>query len=335
MLEEVAGVEAACAKLGWETVRLPAPKAPAALCAAVVSSGADVVFNLVESLGGDSRMEVLVAAVLDASGVPYTGSPPRAMFVGLYKPLARALLAFHGIPIPQGKVIGHPEEHLEDIRFPFPWIVKLSHEDASHGISTDNVVFSQEEARRRLRYLLRTYRQPVLVEEFVDGREIEATILGEGEDAEVISLSEIDFSGFPEGKPRLVTYRAKWAKRSPEYKGTVHVEVRELDPAIRMHVVRSTLKAYRMLGLRDYGRVDLRLRSGGEPVVLDVNPNPDVSPDAGLALAAVRSGMGYEGLIERIVRGALRHGVSHKAIGRGGSRSDPGLVGCDGGILPL
>ena len=319
VLDEVESVADSCRKLGWEPIPIPVPSDPSRITAAITSIGADAVFNLVESFEGDSRYEAFIAAVLDASRIPYTGSPPRAMIIGLYKSLARSLLAYNGIPIPAGQVIGDVEADIESMRFPFPWIVKPLHEDASHGISTDSVVFSYAEAHRRIRYILETYRQPAMVEEFIEGREFNISILGEGTEAFALSPGEIDFSDFPSGKPRLVTYDAKWNENSPECRGTVSIGARDVDSEVLAHVVQNALAAYRIAGLRDYGRVDLRLRPDGKSVVLDINPNPDISPGAGLAKAAARSGISHEQLIERIVRTAIARGVSHKAHHRSGS----------------
>jgi D-alanine-D-alanine ligase len=189
---------------------------------------------------------------------------------------------------------------------PFPWIVKPSREDASHGITKDSVCHDAESARARCREVIATYRQPALVEEFLPGRELNLSVLGEGDTAEVLSPAEIDYTALPAGHPPLITYEAKWDEASYIYNATPSVAAVGLGDALEAEVRATALAAYRAIGLRDYGRVDLRLDSAGRPVVLEVNPNPDISPGAGFAKAAARSGLSHDELVARIVRSAAR-----------------------------
>jgi D-alanine-D-alanine ligase len=297
-----AAIERACMECGWEVKRCCAPEDPMAFLSLLGSTQPDVIFNLVESLKGDARLETGAIWLYELAGLPYTGSPPRATMLALEKPVTRALLSVHGVPIPAGQLFETGDEPIDGLRP--PWIVKPAREDASHGITLESVVHNEISLRERIRYIYERYQQAALVEEFISGREFNVSILGEGADAAALSLAEIDYTNFPPG-PRLITYNAKWMDDSPECTGSVPVAATNLSDELRTRITEVALAAYRVIGLRDYGRIDLRLRPEGGPVVLDVNANPDLSPDAGLARAAARSGIDYVSLIRRIVTRAL------------------------------
>jgi D-alanine-D-alanine ligase len=304
--DEAHAIEDACRMNGWTTVAIEADTDPARTLAALREARCDVVFQLAESIGGDARLEAAAAWLLEWARIPYTGSGPVAITIALQKPLARAVLTSRDVPVPIGFVL---ESATDSIPAPIEagtsWIVKPSREDASHGISTASVVRGERAVRDRAAWVLATYRQPALVEEFVDGREINVSILGSGPTAQILPLAEIDWSGFPEGAPRLVTFAAKWDPSSPEYKGSMPAPAQDLGPELERLIRDRARAAYDALGLEGYGRIDLRVHATRGPLVIDVNPNPDISPDAGLAKAAARGGIAYEQLIARIVRAAL------------------------------
>lgn len=312
-------VAAACRENGWEAVLVAAPRDPAALVQRLREEGAEVVFNLVEAVDGDARLEAAVGWLLQLAGLPFTGAPPRAMTLALEKPLARAVLAAGGVPVPAGVVLTGDDDDapLEGLRYPV--IVKPAASDASHGISLESVVHSPDAARARARWLRATYDQAAVVEEFIEGRELNVSILGEGPGATPLPLFEIDFDeDYPPDAPRMVTYISKWGpEEHPEYKGSWSVPVTDLPPAQAERVREVALAAYRALGLRDYGRVDLRLHAQRGPFVVDVNPNPDLSPCAGLNLAADEAGLTHARLVGRIVQAALERSHAHAlAAGR-------------------
>jgi D-alanine-D-alanine ligase len=303
--DEARAIEDACRANGWTTAAIEADTDPVRTLAALRDARCDVVFQLAESIGGDARLEAAAAWLLEWARLPYTGSGPVAITIALQKPLARALLASRNVPVPNGFVLEGPADPiptLVDERS--RWIVKPSREDASHGISTSSVVTGERAILERAAWVVATYRQPALVEEFVDGREINVSILGSGPDAHVLPLAEIDWTGFPADLPRIVTFAAKWDPKSPEYKGSTPGPIRDLAPELEARVRTCARAAYDAVGLEGYGRIDLRLHPTRGPLVIDVNPNPDISPDAGFAKAAARGGISYEELIARIVRSA-------------------------------
>jgi D-alanine-D-alanine ligase len=269
----------------------------------VESLACDVVFNLVEAIGGDAQLEPAFAWLCELACLRYTGSPPRAMTLCLEKPLAQALLASRGLPVPRNTLFVRGDESASSLRFPL--IVKPAREDASHGIASESVVRDERQLRARAKYVIEHYAQPALVEEFIDGREINVGLLETPRGLEILPLSEIDYSGFPSDMPHIVSYAGKWIETSRDWELTKVMPARDLSREQRHRVESVARYAFETLGLRGYGRVDLRLDAKNEPFVIDVNANPDVSPDAGFALAAARASYAYADVVEWIVQSAL------------------------------
>lgn len=301
---QLAALERALVELGHAPLRVEAEPDLSRTARALLAARADLVFHCAESVGGDARGEVLVASMLAHLDLAFTGSAPGALSDALDKPRARAILAAQGVAVPRGFAVEDERAALPELAGVRRWIVKPAHEDASHGIELASVVVDEAALRARVRHVRTTYAQPALVEEFVEGREFNVSVLGSGPAARTLPLAEIDYSRFPEGQPRLVTYRAKWVEDCDEYVGTTPVPA-QLEPQLAERIRHAALRAYRLLGLAGYGRVDLRLSAGGEPLVLEVNPNPDLSPGAGLASAAARGGIPYVRLVETILADAL------------------------------
>jgi D-alanine-D-alanine ligase len=276
--------------------------------ARVRASRADLVFNLCEALAGVPANEPTFAGLLDLFSIPYTGSDLLALASCLYKERTKEILIAHGIATPPHRVFVDPDD-LDDAALDaldYPWFCKLAREDASVGITEANDAASAAALRARARELIAEYRQPVLAERYVAGREINVTMLGNGASVEVLPLHEIDFAAMPADRPRIVSYAAKWDDGHVDYAGTKPVPLREPTPPLVAAVEATARAAYRALGLRDYGRVDLRVDAAGAPWVIDVNPNCDLSPDAGFPRAARAAGISYPQLIDRIARIALQ-----------------------------
>ena len=258
----------------------------------------DVVLNLCESLAADARGEMVVPAMLDLVGVPFTGSSALSLGLALHKNKAKEILRARGVPTPEFRIVGHLEE-LPNIDLPFPLIVKPSREDASMGIDFDSVVNTRQQLGRAVGKVLRTFKQPALVERFIEGREIYVPLLGNGPRS-ALPLSEIKFRGVFDEKPRIVSYKAKWDVESDEYAGSPS-ELTELPAEIEKRCVEVAMAAFEALECRDYGRVDLRVDSSGQPYVIDINPNCDLHPQAGFARAAEAAGLSYAELALHLV----------------------------------
>ncbi len=262
----------------------------------------DVVINLCEGSFGDSHLEMNVAALLELIGFPYTGSPPLTLGICQDKGLTKDILRVNEIPTPNYRVLWSVVDWKSDM--PYPLFVKPLKEDASIGISDRSFVRNKRELKDQVRYITKTYRQPALVEEYIAGRELNIAILG-NEKAKALPISEIVF-GFDE-EPKIVGYSAKWLKESSEYEKTKPMCPANLDQATENKIKQIALQAYEALRCRDYARVDIRLRDE-VPWVLEVNPNPDISLDAGFARALKTAGIQYEEFVKAIVFFALvRH----------------------------
>src|SRR4029453_8982093 len=181
-----------------------------------------VVFNLCESLRGDNRFEALVPMLLEFEGLVYTGSAPQALLSALHKDKAKQLVVGRGVSTPPALTLHTPDvTDVEKLGLGYPLIVKPTREDASVGIASASVVHDQHQLEARVRHVLAHYRQPALVERFIDGREINVRVLDRpGGKSEVLPLHEIDFGDMPADKPKIVSFEGKWVEASDEYKGT-------------------------------------------------------------------------------------------------------------------
>ena len=288
------------------------------LLARLAADPPDLVFNLVESLAGDTRNELVVPALLDLHKVPYTGPGPMTIGLCLDKERSKQVLLQHGISTPAYRVIrsaaelDDPADPLGLAQLAYPQFLKLVREDASIGIDAANRAPDREALARRAREMLAFYRQPVLCEGYVEGREVNVTVLGNGAAARALPLHEIDFSTLPPDRPRVLTYAAKWDESHVDYLGTVPIPMTDVAPEVAAAIEGTALASFHALGLRDYGRVDLRVDADGVPWVIDVNPNCDLSPDAGMPRTARSVGLDYPQLIGHICQLAFsRHAADH------------------------
>lgn len=265
----------------------------------------DVVLNLCDAPLGDVTLEPHLPAALELLGVPYTGAGPAALDLCRHKSTVKERLRAAGIPTPAWTVVD-PHRPLPSWNI-WPAIVKPVAEDASCGIDRGSVVHDRRALRARVERIHRRYREPALVERFVGGRELNVALVG-GAVPRVLPPGEIDFSAMPADRPRIVTFDAKWRAGGTEDRGTRPVAAGPLPPAVHRALRDHALAAWRITGVRDYARVDFRLDERHRPFVLEVNPNPDLSPDAGLARAWERAGGDWTGLLLAILEHALRRG---------------------------
>jgi D-alanine-D-alanine ligase len=256
-----------------------------------------LIFNLCESIRDKTYLEPYVISVYEYLGYRYTGSNRLTLANCLNKARAKEILRANGIPTAPFQVIGPPTVRRQ---LDFPLFVKPVSEDASLGITWDSVVENDRELRQQLRFIWDTYRQPALVESFIQGREFNVTVLG-NENPRVLPLSEINFADIPDPKKRIVTFKGKWVEDSDDYRLTQVICPAKMSETMRQKISEVAVAAYRAMGVRDYGRVDMRVMNG-VPYVLEVNPNADLSPDAGIARAARTAGMSYAVLSDEIVR---------------------------------
>ena len=282
-------------KLGHEPSNIELDGRPQSLHA-LAKCDADLIFNLTESFDGDDTKEMNVVAYLDLLGLRFTGAGPHSIFMSQDKAIAKKIFAFHGIKTPffatsyRGRI-----EHAHDISFPL--IVKPGLEDGSIGIDEGAVVKNVKEMMERIQYIQDEFDSPALIEEYIEGREIYAGILGSYERAQVLPLVELDLSKLPEGTPKIATYDVKFEKNTEAYKLTKSHVVEGMDEETVKKLSDTAIAAYRALKLRDYGRIDMRLAPNGDVYVIEANPNPWLASRQEFAMAAKASGMTYAELI--------------------------------------
>lgn len=301
VLDTARAVAAALRALDVEVVELEVSTTLEGVCERIAACGAELVFNLVESVDNDYGREWEVPALLERHGVRYTGNGPLPLQVCREKDRARDRLARQGVRVAPAVVVAAAQELESAASLSFPCFVKPARVDGSIGIDAESICQDAQALGRRIAALEAALPGPYLIEEFLPGKEINVAIFPEPARGHVVA-TEIDFSAVPPERPRIVTYDAKWSPESPDYASRSVPAV--LAPALQQEVERLARAAFRALGGTGYGRVDMRLDRAGSPCVIDVNPNNDLHPDAGLAAAARSVGVSYEALIRSIVEAA-------------------------------
>jgi D-alanine-D-alanine ligase len=301
VLVQAAAVADALEDLGYHAVTVPFDLDISAFSSLMKQLGPACVFNLVESLDGDGRLIHIACSILDHLGIAYTGADAEAMFITSNKVLAKKWMRMAGIPTPEWMVQGAEEEC--SLPFPSKYIVKALWEEASIGLDEGSVkeALSLSDLTGHLRQRSRKLGKKCFAERFIEGREFNISVLARQGKAEVLPPAEIVFS-FPEGRERIVDYRAKWDKDSFEYQATTRTfDFKKADSRLLDKLRKVALKCWESLGLRGYARVDFRVDAQGMPWVLEINANPCISPDSGFTAAAQQAGIGYPELIGRIL----------------------------------
>src|SRR6266481_2753720 len=262
----------------------------------------DIVFNIAEGFHGVTR-EAQVPAICEFYGIPYSGSDPFTLTLCLDKARAKETLAFHGIPTPKFLLV----EKLADLyrvaeKLKLPLFVKPVHEGSSKGITDSNLCRDRDQLFRQTEFLLENYRQPVLVEEFLPGKEFTCAVLGNGAEATVLPLVAMNFESLPEGALPIYSFDAKFVWDRPENPLDIFQCPARITRELQASIERVTLDAFRVLGCRDGARIDVRLDADGKPNVLEANPLPGILPDPAdnscLPKAARAAGLSYDELIQ-------------------------------------
>ena len=325
----IAAVESALSKLG-RVVRLEATEDfPERLRQA----RPDIVFNIAEGFHGVNR-EAHVPAICEFYGIPYSGSDPFTLSLCLDKARTKETLVFHGIPTPKFGVV----RKLEELRkvagsLAHPLFVKPVHEGSSKGITDSNLCWDRAQLFKQTEFLLENYGQPVLVEEYLPGKEFTCAVLGNGDDATVLPLVAMNFETLPNGALPIYSFDAKFVWDRPENPLDIFQCPARITRELQASIGRVTLDAFRALGCRDWARIDVRLDAAGVPNVLEVNPLPGILPDPAdnscLPKAARAAGIGYDELIQRCLKhAAARQGVNlESSVSRiGAAQSEPLLA---------
>jgi D-alanine-D-alanine ligase len=291
-------------RLGHEVSVLGAGENISSIIESLMEQSPNLVFNLTEHIGGDRRFDKNIAALLEMLRIPFTGAGTTGLLLSRDKRLCKQLLSLYKIRVPRfiflplNKAICLPKSlHI-------PLVVKPAFEDSSEGISNASKVENEKTLKERVQFIHERWKQAAIAEEYIEGMELYVGVLGNKQLSVLpIRACYFDFDG--NGGPSLATYRVKW---NPEYrkKWNVRFGPADLDPHIVKNIERVCKKVYRVLQLRDYGRIDLRLTADEKIVVLEANSNPDLAYGEEIAEAAEARGISYENLIQRIVSAALR-----------------------------
>lgn len=300
-------VVGALRELGHDVRILAATDDVAGLVRELVDNRPDVVFNLTELFRWDRRLDANVAALLQMLNVPFTGAGASGLMLCRNKGLSKHLLNARKIRVPSFTVL-HPGRRPSIPKTSgFPLVVKPLLADGSEGISNASLVRTSEELEERAALIHSRFNQPAIAEQFIEGRELYVGVLG-NERLTVLPPRELFFGRSDEGGPVLATYKLKWDEKYRE-RWQVRFGPSDIEPRIAQAVARVSRRAFRILQLHDYGRVDLRLTPDNRLYVLEVNPNPNLARDDELAEAAAVAGIDYPSLIGRILRCALRRGT--------------------------
>ena len=274
---------------------------------AIAEVKADLVFNLVESFGGDDTKEPCVAAYYDLLGLRYTGSGPLGLTLAMDKAIAKKILSFHEIAMPRFAAVWRGRlDSAQDMDFPV--IVKPVSEDGSIGIGFDALARNIKELMERIDQLHAEFDHPILIEQYIEGREIYVGVMG-NDPPEALPPVELDLSHLPKGTPRIAGAEVKWEEGTRAYRGS-RVRVPRLPAPVAETLRHAAVTAFQALGLRDYARVDFRLAPRGQVYLIEANPNPYLHSGAEFVRGARASGRTYSRTILDIVElAAARYGA--------------------------
>ena len=296
-------LDAALAANGHATRRLAVDDAVQPLIDEFTKEQPELVFNLAESFRGKSALESNVAALLNLLDLRYTGSSPAGLILAGDKTLTKKVLAFHGILSAKFATMYRGQsDWVGDIKFPL--LVKPPQEDASLGITQKSIVNDVKELLDVISSTQQEYQSPVLVEEFIDGREFYVGVIGNSK-VEALPIIELDFSKFPAGLPKIASWEAKWGddgdEKGEQFEGTESIFPTDLSEELTAKIQQVAVDSFQALRLRDYARIDLRVTAEEEIYVIEVNPNCYLEQKGEFARAAQKAGLEYPALIARIV----------------------------------
>jgi D-alanine-D-alanine ligase len=263
----------------------------------------DVVFNLVEFFHNDLSNEGSVAGFFELFRIRYTGAPPFCLSLCRRKGLTKQILLQSGVVTPRFCSLKDPIIK-PDHGLHYPLIVKPSRQDGSAGVDANSVVYDYPQLLRRIDRAFADFKSNILVEEFIEGKELHVSVLG-NDPPQVLPIIEYNFSGLPKDHPHLITYDIKWNPLSSAYHKVHSLCPAKLSPRIEKRVREQALRAYMVTNCRDYARVDIRLGKGGIPYVLEVNPNPDLTEGVSFMDSAENAGLGFSETLRKIVNFAL------------------------------
>lgn len=289
----------------------------------------DIVFNIAEGKNGISR-EAQIPAMLDMLGIPYTGSDPLTLASCLDKCRTKEVLLYNGIPTPRFISVASIQEFRDSFMglsaIDYPVIIKPSGEGSSKGIFNSSLTMNNDEAEKLIVQMLDNYRQPVIIEEFLSGREFTVAIIGNGQDAEVLPVVEINFDSLPGDLAPIYSYEAKWVADNRDHPLEIFSCPASLSSELAEDIRNTTLKAYNALRCRDWSRIDIRLDAEGKANIIEINPLPGILPDpednSCFPKSARTAGLTYNEMIMSVLDAAVRRYGMTEEYSSGSEKSD-------------
>lgn len=291
----------AISALGYHVIMLPLRQSFLGFLRRVKTSQIDVIVNLCEGFNNLPKLEANVAGLLELTGVPFTGNSSHTLAVCLDKFRTKAILSAFGLTTTKGGLV-EEVDHIPGLSFPM--IVKPNSEDASLGIYNNSIVYDDENLKTQVNRIVTAYKQPSLVEEYIEGREFNVAVMDVGH-PHALPVSEIDFSAIPAEQPHICGYEAKWFTDHELYRSTVPICPAQIDDTLRANLQNLAIEAFKALKCRHYARVDFRMNSMGKIFILEVNPNPDISLVAGYARALKATGIKYRDFWHKVIKDTL------------------------------
>ncbi len=265
----------------------------------------DIIFNLADQFKNNRAFDQNIVSFLEMHGVPFTGCGATGLNLCKHKGVSKKILSYHRILVPQFTVIPRGRRFARPKRLKFPILVKPLKEEASLGISQASFVETDEQFNERVLFIHSSFNSDVIAEEYIAGRELYVSVLGNLK-LEVYPIRELVFREVPPDEPKIATYRAKWDEEYRKRWGLQNQFAEGLDPALERSIRQTCKRIYRLLTIDGYARIDLRVTAANEIYFIEANPNPILAADEDFAQSAVKAGLSYPQLIERIIRIGLK-----------------------------
>ena len=265
----------------------------------------DLIFNLADQFKNNRAFDQNIASFLEMHGLPFTGCGSTGLTLCKHKAISKKILGYHRIRVPEFTVIGRGKRCARPARLKFPIVVKPLKEEASYGISQASFVETDEQFKERVLFIHTSHDCDVIAEEYIAGRELYVSVLGNHR-LDVFPIRELVFKEVPPDEPKIATYRAKWDEEYRKRWGLQNQFAGGLDPALAHDIVQTCKRIYRLLTIDGYARVDLRVTPANEIYFIEANPNPILAADEDFAQSALKAGIAYPQLIERILRTGMK-----------------------------
>lgn len=286
--------------LGHEVFTVGVFDDPALILQKVEEVRPDICFNLTEHFHGDLTLDRSVAGLYELLDIPYTGAGPTGLILCKNKGVSKKIMTYHRIKTPSFQVFHLGQKIHRFKKLSFPILIKPLREEASYGISQNSLVYNEKEFAERIEFVHGSMKKDAIAEEYIEGRELYVGILGNLR-LQVFPVREMVFKEVPKEDPKIATYKAKWDEEYRKKWGIENQFANNLSAELQEKITETCKKVYRLLYMRGYGRIDVRLTPQNEVAIIEANPNPFLASDEDFALSARKDGLEYPVLIQRIL----------------------------------